>query len=923
MISLTSQSDQVLQVYYFDPLNQEQVIDLPPHAAMQVGLPLHPNTQALLASGALISGTSYTPSPAQSYPFQGKPLVWAGDWRPGAFYQIGMAVIQADKLFIAATNHASQTPPTLSDPNWVLAALLDVNAFFDFELSMAPPNSLPVWNGTGWDIRKVADSDVNLTSAAISDLPAVLAPYLLKAGGIMTGPVVLSADPTVPLHAATKQYVDLHLPLTGGTLSGALVLAGPPTVALHAATKAYVDLHLPKTGGILTGALTLAGAPINSLHAATKAYVDLHLPRIGGTVTGPITYNGPPTVSGHLANKAYVDLHLPLAGGTMIGPVVLAGAPAAPLHAATKAYVDLHLPLAGGTMTGPVTGAHGLVPASGGTMTGYLVLSGNAIAPLHPVTLGQFEAALDPATGLALLRSGGTMTGDIVLAGPPSQPLHATTKAYVDLHLPRDGTAAMTGQLPLATLALSSPLSGTGLYQTAGAPAWCDAELQTNRFQPAYSGGTLSAPYNLVRAHGVTPFKIGATAARPTLTATFNSGPTECAVATQQFGDLLNPGDLVLGYGQERFGAVRGARSRLCFSFDPPDEESDDQLELTLRAFTSNYVTAALASVADGGSGTINLQVADGSQFSIGKALSVSGTADYDGTYTILNIAGNLLNVSGTYTTSQTGWVGGSKLSPAAGAVTLSLSDSPIDPAPVSALNATVSATGATSVVPAAPSLSVLTGAELVVGLHNVADVARDVWLHVIPHDGAAASRAESPFTDVARHTATLLAMTNVDSLASVTVADTTGFEEGDSVVLTDTASHNGPTTVIAIMTAPPRLLLDTLYTGAEVAGTVTNLDKLKLTASGVGLEEGDTLLLAGATAFSGPVVCEVVHPASPLIVASSAQVGVGGLSGHYRTLAVRRLRFTNDDSDSSSSSSSSSSGSSGSSNSSSSSSSS
>lgn len=121
-----------------------------------------------------------------------------------------------------------------------------------------------------------------------------------KAGDTMTGPLILDADPTDALGAATKQYADLMLPLTGGTLTGALTLADDPTSALEAATKQYVDAletsltsdftdaddalsttlttsingKLSLSGGTLTGALILAADPTTALGAATKQYVD-------------------------------------------------------------------------------------------------------------------------------------------------------------------------------------------------------------------------------------------------------------------------------------------------------------------------------------------------------------------------------------------------------------------------------------------------------------------------------------------------------------------------------------------------------------------------------------------------------------------------------------------------------------------------
>lgn len=62
-----------------------------------------------------------------------------------------------------------------------------------------------------------------------------------KAGGTMTGFIVLHADPDAAMKAATKQYVDTMLPKAGGTMTGALTLSGAPSSGLHATTKTYVD----------------------------------------------------------------------------------------------------------------------------------------------------------------------------------------------------------------------------------------------------------------------------------------------------------------------------------------------------------------------------------------------------------------------------------------------------------------------------------------------------------------------------------------------------------------------------------------------------------------------------------------------------------------------------------------------------------
>jgi hypothetical protein len=88
------------------------------------------------------------------------------------------------------------------------------------------------------------DSDANPVNPGAGGLPA--------GGGTMTGPLILAADPQVPMAAVTKQYVDAHtfdqtsadaryVNTAGDAMTGLLTLSGPPTADLHAATKGYID----------------------------------------------------------------------------------------------------------------------------------------------------------------------------------------------------------------------------------------------------------------------------------------------------------------------------------------------------------------------------------------------------------------------------------------------------------------------------------------------------------------------------------------------------------------------------------------------------------------------------------------------------------------------------------------------------------
>jgi hypothetical protein len=74
-------------------------------------------------------------------------------------------------------------------------------------------------------VMPAAQAIQSASKAYVDEAITELSQSLLTAsGGTLTGPLYLSADPTQPLQAATKHYVDTQvatsLPLTGGTLSG-------------------------------------------------------------------------------------------------------------------------------------------------------------------------------------------------------------------------------------------------------------------------------------------------------------------------------------------------------------------------------------------------------------------------------------------------------------------------------------------------------------------------------------------------------------------------------------------------------------------------------------------------------------------------------------------------------------------------------
>jgi hypothetical protein len=169
-----------------------------------------------------------------------------------------------------------------------------------------------------WLNVTIVTSHAALTGLTADDHPQYLP---LTGARAMTGPLTLVGPPTVPLHAASKGYVD----------------------GLDAAQKTYIDnadaslsaglaLKVAKAGDVMTGPLTLPGFPTVSLHAATKGYVD-------AAVAGVVTVTSHGALTGLTADDH--PQYLPLTGArAMTGPLTLPGAPTLTLHAATKGYVD-------------------------------------------------------------------------------------------------------------------------------------------------------------------------------------------------------------------------------------------------------------------------------------------------------------------------------------------------------------------------------------------------------------------------------------------------------------------------------------------------------------------------------------------------------------------------------------------------------
>ncbi|MDR3793374.1 MAG: hypothetical protein P4L03_08335 [Terracidiphilus sp.] len=85
--------------------------------------------------------------------------------------------------------------------------------------------------------------------------------YVPLAGGTMTGPLTLSADPTQPLHASDKHYVDQSfakaVPLAGGNMTGALTTPSVNGKQSPSAVSAQTTLQAAVTAAGTTGAVEI------------------------------------------------------------------------------------------------------------------------------------------------------------------------------------------------------------------------------------------------------------------------------------------------------------------------------------------------------------------------------------------------------------------------------------------------------------------------------------------------------------------------------------------------------------------------------------------------------------------------------------------------------------------------------------------
>ena len=274
-------------------------------------------------------------------------------------------------------------------------------------------------------------------------------------GATMSGPLVLAADPTQPMQAATMGYVDrlatgaLHYigninALTGnvdyttasGFPDGVLVPASASVGGFVICTEAGTIPSGPAQGITMRIGdwLVSDGTDWNYISQGGGAST---LPAANVTLA-PAVFGQPNVQLSLQQAETEVDGKLNLAGGTMTGALLLAGNPAVALEATPKQYVDARAMPAGGFQGETLAKASGAdydvawrpVPLE---------------APSDGSDYGRRNQNWSRVVGIA----GATMTGPLILSGNPTANLGAVPKQYID---------QMIGRASSVQIALSSVL---------------------------------------------------------------------------------------------------------------------------------------------------------------------------------------------------------------------------------------------------------------------------------------------------------------------------------------------------------------------------------------------------------------------------------------------------------------------------------
>jgi hypothetical protein len=283
------------------------------------------------------------------------------------------------------------------------------------------------------------------------------------------------------------------LPKAGGTMTGAIILSGAPTTGLNPATKTYVDTADSTLATAASAAQSTANTGVTNA-AAAQTTANTGVTNAAAAQTTANAANTTANAANTTANTANTTANaaLPKAGGTMTGAIVFDSAQA--------------------TAT---TAAAGIVQLTNSTTS---TSTTTAATPNSVKSAADLASAAGTVANAALPTAGGTMTGNIAFASTQPQVCKAwvnfngtgtvairasynvssitdnavgyyrvnLTTAMPDINYSITGSCASNGTSVLGTIIANTNTSGGTVAPTTSAFTLVVSNFSTSIFDSAY-----------------------------------------------------------------------------------------------------------------------------------------------------------------------------------------------------------------------------------------------------------------------------------------------------------------------------------------------------------------------------------------------------------------------------------------------------